>query len=263
MSEHRRPVLVIACGALARDLRAWLEQAGCTEIEFSCLPASLHNRPEWIPERVRHRIRTARSRYRKIFVAYGDCGTGGALDRVLAEEGVERLEGAHCYEFFAGPDLFAELSEAEPGSFFLTDYLVRQFDQLVIRGLGLDRHPELLPLYFGNYRRLVHLAQTDDPEFERKARRAAARLGLEYVRHFTGLGGLADFLRRAAGSVADGAADHSLLAGHSGPDPRAGGTEDGSPAALPPIPRSYRSRRDARRSERKRRLSRRLAAGTG
>jgi hypothetical protein len=138
------------------------------------------------------RIRRARANgYDRIFVAYADCGTGGLLDRVLEEEGVARLEGAHCYEVYAGRAAFAALADEEPGTFYLTDFLVRNFDRLVVRGLGLDRHPELLPVYFGNYRRLVYLAQTDDAELTAGAASAAATLGLLFERRLTGLGELA------------------------------------------------------------------------
>ena len=125
-----------------------------------------------------------------MFVAYADCGTGGLLDPVIAEEGVERLAGAHCYEFYATSPEFARIVEDEPATFFLTDFLARNFDRLVIKGLGLDRHPELRDQYFGNYRRLVYLAQTDDPALVTAARRAARRLGLEYEQRQTGYGQL-------------------------------------------------------------------------
>jgi hypothetical protein len=188
----RRPPLVIGCGALAPELVSLTRRAGLPEMDLTCLPASLHNRPDRIPETVRARIRRARTDgYDRIFVAYADCGTGGLLDLVLEAEGVDRLAGAHCYEVFAGRAAFVALSEDEPGTFYLTDFLARNFDRLVIRGLGLDRHPELLPVYFGNYRRLVYLAQTDDPGLTAIARRGARRLGLGYERRFTGLGDLA------------------------------------------------------------------------
>jgi len=221
------PVLVIACGALAREIRALLSISGFRHLHLACLPASLHNRPERIPGAVRERIRAARAHYRRIFVAYGDCGTGGALDRVLEVEEVERIEGPHCYAFYSGLAAFEAGAAAEPASFYLTDFLVRQFDTLVWRGLGLDRHPELRPLYFGNYRKLVHLAQTDDAVLRAEGRRAAQRLDLAYEYRFTGYGGLADFLARAAGSGDDGAADSPVLAGHSGPGDRSPGTSDG------------------------------------
>lgn len=186
-----RPPLVIGCGALARELVELTRRAGLPAMDLTCLPASLHNRPERIPGAVQARIRRARAEgYDRIFVAYADCGTGGLLDRVLDAEGVARLEGAHCYEVYAGRAAFAELSEEEPGTFYLTDYLVRNFERLVVRGLGLDRHPELLPIYFGNYTRLVYLAQCDDPELTARATAAASRLGLAFERRLVGLGEL-------------------------------------------------------------------------
>lgn len=196
-----RGTLVIACGALARETLAVIEASGLEGIEITCVSALLHNRPERIPAAVREKIRENRERYRRILVLYGDCGTGGELDRVLAEEGVSRIEGPHCYAFYAGQEVFDALADAEPGTFYLTDFLVRQFDTLIVEGLGLDRHPELLPLYFGNYRRLVYLAQTEDPALDTAARAAAERLGLAYERRFTGLSGLAAFLRPATAAA--------------------------------------------------------------
>jgi hypothetical protein len=190
----RRKILVIACGALAREVLALRLE----HIDLTCLPASLHNRPDRIPEAVRAKIHANREAYDEILCLYGDCGTGGALDRVLAEEGVERIAGAHCYAFFAGEDAFEALAEEEPGTFYLTDFLVRHFESLVIRGLGLDRFPQLRDDYFGHYRRVVHLAQFDDPGTTAKAKAAADRLGLAYERRYTGLFGLASFLREAA-----------------------------------------------------------------
>jgi hypothetical protein len=168
-------------------------------MDLTCLPASLHNRPEHIPAAVVARIRRARrDGYDRIFVAYADCGTGGLLDRALEAEGVERLAGAHCYEVYAGREAFAALAEDEPGTFYLTDFLVRNFDRLVVRGLGLDRHPELLPVYFGNYTRLLYLAQTDDPQLTDTAARGARRLGLGFERRLTGLGELGPAVRAFA-----------------------------------------------------------------
>ncbi len=187
---HAQGVLVIACGALAREIAALRRANHWSGLDVQCLPPDLHNRPERIPEAVRAAIRAARPRYRSLFVAYGDCGTGGRLDQVLAEEGVERIPGAHCYEFFAGGAVFAQLADAEPGTFYLTDFLVRHFERLVIAGLGLDRHPELLPAYFGNYRRLVHLAQAPDEALRERARACAARLGLAFEARGTGYGDL-------------------------------------------------------------------------
>src|SRR5208283_2371794 len=141
--------LIIACGALAHEITALKRANGWEHLEVRCLPAELHNRPERIPAAVRALVQSSRCHYRSIFVAYADCGTGGLLDAVLKEEGVERIPGAHCYEFFATGPVFAELSAAEPGTFYLTDFLLRHFDRLVLRGLGLDRHPELHSAYFG------------------------------------------------------------------------------------------------------------------
>jgi hypothetical protein len=189
--------LVIACGALAREVLALIRLNGWSHMDVACLPAKLHNTPARIPDAVRSKIRGARRRYDNILVLYGDCGTGGGLDAVLAEEGIERIPGPHCYAFYSGVDAFLAHAEAEPACFYLTDYLARHFERLVIAGLGLDRHPELLPLYFGNYEKLVYLAQTSDPQLERKAKAAALRLGLAYEHRPTGYGDLQDFLREA------------------------------------------------------------------
>jgi hypothetical protein len=191
-------VLVIGCGALARELVAVIDQAGLANVDLTCLPATLHNRPGGIPALVRAKIQEARPRYERIFIAYADCGTGGLLDRMLADEDVERLPGAHCYEFYAGTPAFTAMTDDDPATFFLTDFLARNFDRLVIRGLGLDRHPELLATYFGNYHRLIYLAQTDDPALVVAARRAARRLGLAFELRPTGYGDLATSLRAAA-----------------------------------------------------------------
>ncbi|HEY6335893.1 MAG TPA: DUF1638 domain-containing protein, partial [Alphaproteobacteria bacterium] len=155
--SDKAAVLLIACGALAHEIMALLRANQWSHMAVQCLPAKLHNTPQQITDAVRAKIRAGRGEFERIFVLYGDCGTGGALDEMLAEEGVERIAGAHCYEFFAGTQEFAELSEADPHSFYLTDFLARHFERLVIQGLGIDRYPELLPLYFGNYRRLVYL----------------------------------------------------------------------------------------------------------
>jgi hypothetical protein len=186
--------LIVGCGALARELVTLTQDL--PGVEVACLPPDLHNRPERIPDRVRARIREARREgYDHVFVAYADCGTGGLLDPVLAEEGVERLPGAHCYEFFAGRTDFARLADEEPATFWLTDFLARNFERLVIRGLGIDRHPELEATYFGNYRRLIYLSQTDDPDLLTMARRAAERLGLAFEHRHTGYGELATAIR--------------------------------------------------------------------
>ncbi len=188
--------LIIACGALAREILALIDRNGWTHLDITCLPASLHNRPDQIPDRLRAAIAAAHGRYRDIVVAYGECGTAGGIDAVLNEFGIARFQGPHCYSAFAGGSTFDALMEEEPGSFFLTDYLVRQFDTLIIRGLGLDRHPQLQSAYFGNYRRLIYLAQSDDPALTEAAIAAAERLGLAFERRYTGYGELAPFLER-------------------------------------------------------------------
>ena len=182
--------LIIACGALAREIAALRRANDWSHVDVVCLPPELHNRPERIADAVREQIHMHRRDYADIFVAYGECGTRGALDAVLCEEGVERIAGAHCYEFFATPVVFAALADAEPGTFYLTDFLLRHFERLVIRALGIDRHPELLPVYFGSYRRLVYLAQAPIADSENQARAIAARLGLQYRFESTGYGGL-------------------------------------------------------------------------
>jgi Protein of unknown function (DUF1638) len=173
--------LVIACGALATELRAVVPET----MEVGYLPAHLHNRPERIVPAVERLIEEAGDR--PVFVAYADCGTGGALDAMLARHpGVARLPGAHCYEMFAGSELFAQLHDAEPGTFFLTDFLARHFAALVWQGLGLDRHPELLTVYFAHYRRVVLLSQSDDDAVVAAGRAAAERLGLAFEHRHVG-----------------------------------------------------------------------------
>ncbi len=179
-------VLVIACGALAQELVKLVRLNQWTHVRIRCLPPALHNQPGRIPEAVRAQIEASLEKYEHIFVAYGDCGTAGKLDEVLSEYGIERLPGAHCYEFFSGSDDFKLLAEAEAGTFYLTNFLARHFDRLVQKGLGLDKRPELKELYFGNYRRLLFLAQDDDPELRELAAEHARFLGLEYHYHFTG-----------------------------------------------------------------------------
>ena len=191
-------VLVVACGALAKELRhlisALENEGGGPGIDLECLPAKLHNRPELIPEAVRDRVRAARGRYQTILVGYADCGTGGLLDKVCREEGVERLPGPHCYELYAGTEGFDHLQEEELGTLYLTDYLVRHFERLILEGLGILDHPELQDVYFKNYTRLVYLSQEHDPELGRLARQAADRLGLRFEKVVTGYGGLVDAL---------------------------------------------------------------------
>jgi hypothetical protein len=190
MAHNGQGMLIIACGALAHEITALRRANRWDALEVRCLPAELHNRPERIPAAVRTLIRASRAQYRSIFVAYADCGTGGLLDKVLLEEGVERIPGAHCYEFFATAPVFAELAEAELGTFYLTDFLLRHFDRLIMRGLGLDRHPELFSSYFGNYRKLVYLAQAPGAQSLQQARGIATQMGLEFEYRRTGYGTL-------------------------------------------------------------------------
>ena len=151
-------VLLLACGALGREIVDLIERNRWTAFDLQCLPAKWHNTPDKIVPALREKIREAKRRYESIFVLYGDCGTGGELDRLLAEEGIERLEGPHCYAFFSGnPETSRRHAEEDVTAFFLTDYLARHFDKLIWEGLGMDRHPELLPLYFGNYTKIVFL----------------------------------------------------------------------------------------------------------
>ena len=174
------PILVIACGALAREIQALKRMNQWDHLHLQCLEASLHNRPEQITERLREKIQAQRGHYQTIFVGYADCGTGGAIDRMLLEESPEgaihRLPGAHCYEFYAGHREFAELHEAELGTFYLTDFLARHFQYLVIETLQLDQHPELQEIYFAGYRKLVYLSQTHDKTLVSLAKKAAQRL---------------------------------------------------------------------------------------
>ena len=187
--------LIIACGALAREIVALRKLNDWPYMDVQCLPAELHNRPEKIPAAVKAKIQANRSDYSSIFVAYGDCGTGGLLDKVLQDEQVERISGAHCYEFFAGSEAFEALTEKELGTFYLTDFLLEHFERLVVRGLGLDRHPSLLATLFGNYRKLVYLAQVPDAGRMAAARSAAERLGLTFDYLVTGYGGLEHSLK--------------------------------------------------------------------
>jgi hypothetical protein len=198
--ETHRGILVIACGALAREIAALRRMNQWTALDVRCLPAELHNRPERIAPAVRDEIRAQRDRYRTIFVAYGECGTAGQLDAVLEAEGVERIPGAHCYQFLAGAPVFEDFCEAEPGTFYLTDFLLRHFDRLVIRGLGLDRHPELAQDYFRHYRKLVYLAQTRVPSAVERAQQIAERMGFAFEHRFTGYGELGERLSALATS---------------------------------------------------------------
>lgn len=183
--------LVVACGALAREILALKRLNGLDQLDLQCLPAILHNRPGLIPDAVERAVRAGRDRYERVFVAYADCGTGGLLAARCAALGVEMVAGPHCYAFFDGLEIFEARGDAEMRAFYLTDFLVRQFDAFVWRPMKLDRYPELREQIFGGYERLVYLAQTDDPALDAAAATAARRLGLDYERRFTGYGDLA------------------------------------------------------------------------
>ena len=203
-------VMVIACGAIAREFLRIRDMNGWDHVEVQCLPAKLHNSPGAIPGAVRAKLEKLRSGNDRVFIAYADCGTAGALDRVLDEYGIERIPGAHCYEFFAGHEAFFGLADEEPGSFYLTDFLVQHFDRLVIAGLGLDRHPELADHYFRNYRRVVHLAQDGDDSLRLKAAGHARRLGLDFVYRHYGDAPLAALLKPRLENSSAGAENEPL-----------------------------------------------------
>ena len=190
-------VRVIACGAIAREILAIRETNGLDHIDLLCLPAIWHAHPEKIAPGVEQAIAEARAEgFSRIFVGYADCGTGGLLDRVCEREGVERIAGPHCYSFFVGNEAFAAKDD-DVTSFFLTDFLARQFRSFVIEPLGLDRHPQLKEMYFGNYRKVVYLSQIEDEALQQKAKEAADYLGLAYEYRFTGYGDLTGELLRA------------------------------------------------------------------
>lgn len=185
-------VLILACGALAREYLDLIERNGWNNVTLECLPAKLHNTPKLITDAVRERLDRAEGSFDSILIGYADCGTGGQLDVLVDERGLKRLPGAHCYEFFATSAIFANLHDAEPGTLYLTDYLAKHFDRLIWEALGLDRWPELRDQYFGNYTRLMYLSQTDDPAIYSTAQQAAVRLGLDFAHLPTGYGDMAD-----------------------------------------------------------------------
>lgn len=192
----RGRILLIACGALAREILDLRAANGWTHLDLTCLPAKLHLYPEKITAAVEETVEKHRADYDGIFVVYADCGTGGLLAEKCRALGVEMVAGPHCYAFFEGNDRFAEHAETEIAAFYLTDFLVRQFDAFVWKPMGLDRHPELRDMLFGNYEKLVYQAQTEDPALDAKARDCALRLGLAYERRFTGYGDLKGALAR-------------------------------------------------------------------
>jgi len=181
-------VLVIACGALAREIETLKRANGWQHLDVQCIDAALHNTPDAIPARVEALLEQTAGQYEHRFVAYADCGTGGRLDAVLARWNIARLPGAHCYEFFATPEVFHPMAEAEPGTFYLTDFLVRHFDRLVVEALKLNSHPELREMLFGNYTRVLYLAQTDNAELLKQAAVAAEKLALPLETMQSGMG---------------------------------------------------------------------------
>ena len=184
-------LLVIGCGALAEELSALKRANQWTALDIKCLDAALHNRPERIADRLESVLAQHHAEYTNILIAYADCGTGGGVDRVAQQFNAQRLPGAHCYEFYATSPVFAALAEAEPGTFYLTDFLVRHFDRLVIEEMKLDEHPELEEMLFGRYRKVVYLAQGDSSELLDQAERSATRLKLPLEVVTTGYGLLA------------------------------------------------------------------------
>ena len=201
-SDPKQVVNIIACGALANELVALKMLNQWDHFNIDCLPAKYHSTPDLIPDAIRKKISQVRLQNDgEILIAYGDCGTGGLLDEVLEETGTTRLPGAHCYQFFAGHDVFNDLHEAEIGTFYLTDFLTQHFETYVWKMLGLDRKPELLEMYFGNYKKLVYLAQTENSELNKKAEECADRLGLSYERLFTGYGEMEVVLKQITNRI--------------------------------------------------------------
>lgn len=194
MSEKKPTTLVICCGALANDIVELVKRNGWEHMRVECLPAKLHNDPGALPERIRGKIKDGRRRFDHIIVLYSDCGSGGLIEAMLEEEGVDGIGGAHCYEVFTGSEVFREIMEDEVGCFFLTDFLARHFEKLVIQGLGLDTFPQLRDTYFGNYRKLVYLAQSENEDLRARAEAAAQSIGLEFEIRYTGTGGFDSFL---------------------------------------------------------------------
>ena len=187
-------ILIIACGALAKEITALIQINNWTHLQLRYLPAKLHNEPHKITQNIRKNLMKAKNKFSQIFIGYADCGTGGQLDTLMEEFGVQRLPGAHCYEFFSSTQKFSKLIEDEPGSFFVTDFLVKSFEKLIWQGLKINSHPELLKIYFKNYKRLVYLAQTDSKDLQNQAKQIAKRLGLNYLYHYTEYGALTEAL---------------------------------------------------------------------
>ena len=192
-----KDILIIGCGAIAHEINEIIKLNNWNNVNLQCLNADLHNTPKKLPTKIKETIESNLKEYSKIFLAYADCGTGGLIDSMLKNYGIERLEGAHCYEFYAGSRLFKDLSDREIGTFYLTDFLVKNFKRLVIDGLGISKHPSLKDEYFKNYKNIVYLAQKHDNDLELKAKDCANYLNLEYSVHYTGLGNFEDQLNKA------------------------------------------------------------------
>ena len=186
-------VALVWCGALGREVKDIVDRRGW-DVDLYGVSALLHLYPSRIVDELRDRLRTLRPDYDRLVVVYGECGTTGKLEPVLEEFGAVRLRGPHCYEMFAGEQRFARVAEEHPGTFFLTDWLVRNFDRAVVKGLGLDRHPDLKPMLFGNYEAVLYLRQVPNPRLAEKARSIAAYLGLPLEIDDVGLGELEDRL---------------------------------------------------------------------
>ncbi|HBQ37353.1 MAG TPA: hypothetical protein DD729_11080 [Rhodobacteraceae bacterium] len=197
-SDNNGRILLLACGALAHEILTLIKTNAWSHMDLTCLPANLHLYPDRIPAAVEKSVLKNRAQYAEIFVVYADCGTGGLLLKKCKELGVKMVEGPHCYSFFETNDTFAKLAEDECTAFYLTDFLVRQFDAFVWKPMGLDRHPQLLEMYFGNYEKLVYQAQTNQPDLDEKAAKIAIRMGLNYERRFTGYGDLETTLHQVA-----------------------------------------------------------------
>ena len=196
LSTAKGRILLIACGALAREILDLKSLNGWNHLDLTCLPAKYHLYPDKITQSVRDTVAKHRDAYSDIFVVYADCGTGGLLQAACDEMGVQMIAGPHCYSFFEGNTAFAAKADSEFTSFYLTDFLVRQFDAFIWKPMGLDRHPDLRDMYFGNYEKLIYQAQTDDPALTAKAKDCAVRLGLAFERRFTGYGDLQEALAR-------------------------------------------------------------------
>jgi len=201
-NNRQERLLVIGCGMIAREVLAIRRQLGLDHLDLTCLPAEFHFYPDRIAPAMDKAIAEAKAEgYRDIFVGYADCGTGGLLDAVCEKHGVRRMEGPHCFAFYQGQEAYRKVAEGDMMSFYMTDFLCRQFDAFFMKPLGLDRHPELIPDYFGNYEKLIYLAQTNDPELDKVAEGAAKLLGLAYERRATGYGDLTAGLARAASAI--------------------------------------------------------------